>query len=344
MKYRFASPVVSSDTALPSSRGFASSLAAVILSLAVSAATADAWISLAAHTQGRVSFGEVSRSAAAVFVAALIGCVLLCAVAALAARALGLKARPLAEAAVLWAALMFLFLLPFDGVQLGLYREGNLSAFVALGLALVVSTLVAVRAYPGTIRMRFLYAALPVLLLVGAVWYWMTHHRPVDPRHGWLAAGAAVGVAAGLLYAARFGTSSARMTCVLGAIGMGILFAPVSGTWGGEPVRAALTAPSTVDHKVSRVILITIDSLRRDALGCYGSGRNDTPRIDEFAGEGLRFTRAYSAAPWTLPSVASMMTGLAPFHHGVVTMANRLPEESVTFAERMLEGGYKTGG
>ena len=56
------------------------------------------------------------------------------------------------------------------------------------------------------------------------------------------------------------------------------------------------------------VLFIVVDTLRWDHLGCYGYERNTSPSIDTLASESVRFERAYSAAPWTKPSVASMIT------------------------------------
>ncbi|HVJ27637.1 MAG TPA: alkaline phosphatase family protein, partial [Vicinamibacterales bacterium] len=64
------------------------------------------------------------------------------------------------------------------------------------------------------------------------------------------------------------------------------------------------------------VLLITIDTLRGDALGSYG-GRAATPNLDRLASEGVRFTFAHSHAVMTLPSHSSIMTGRYPFEHGV---------------------------
>jgi arylsulfatase A-like enzyme len=66
------------------------------------------------------------------------------------------------------------------------------------------------------------------------------------------------------------------------------------------------------------VILLSLDTLRADHLGCYGYSRRETsPEIDKMAAEGVRFAAAYAQAPWTTPSHASMLTGLYPSRHGV---------------------------
>lgn len=64
-----------------------------------------------------------------------------------------------------------------------------------------------------------------------------------------------------------------------------------------------------------RVVLICVDALRTDHLGCYAGGDRGTPHMDRLAAEGVRFGNAISQAPWTHPSVASMMTGLYPSQH-----------------------------
>src|SRR5262249_9411442 len=67
------------------------------------------------------------------------------------------------------------------------------------------------------------------------------------------------------------------------------------------------------------IVLITIDTLRADRLGSYGSTRGLTPALDAFAGEATRFTAAVCQVPLTLPSHATILTGLHPAHHGIRT-------------------------
>jgi arylsulfatase A-like enzyme len=90
------------------------------------------------------------------------------------------------------------------------------------------------------------------------------------------------------------------------------------------------------------VILISIDTLRRDHLGCYGYPADVSPTIDRLAAGGVRFADASSAAPWTLPSHTTMLTGLYPGHHGVRDYAHQLPPERVTLAEVLAEHGFQT--
>ena len=92
------------------------------------------------------------------------------------------------------------------------------------------------------------------------------------------------------------------------------------------------------------VLLVTIDTLRADRLGCYGFGLAYTPASDRLAREGVRCTDAVSSAPITLPAHCSIMTGLYPPAHGVRDNGNyALGADAVTLAERLQEAGYRTG-
>ena len=98
----------------------------------------------------------------------------------------------------------------------------------------------------------------------------------------------------------------------------------------GEPGQEDVARPRNV-------LLLSLDTLRPDHLSCYGHERETSPAIDALAASGVRFADASSAAPWTLPSHATMFTGLYPSHHGVKDYAHRLPQESVTLAEILRE-------
>jgi arylsulfatase A-like enzyme/Flp pilus assembly protein TadD len=92
------------------------------------------------------------------------------------------------------------------------------------------------------------------------------------------------------------------------------------------------------------VLLITLDTTRADRLGCYGYAGARTPNLDRLAAEGVRFENAYCPVPLTLPSHASIMTGLNPYHHGVHNNGTYvLTDDKVTLAERLKERRYVTG-
>ena len=93
----------------------------------------------------------------------------------------------------------------------------------------------------------------------------------------------------------------------------------------------------------ANLLLITIDTLRADALSCNGSKKVSTPQLDRLARGGVNFTRARSPVPLTLPAHASIMTGNYPPVHGVRDNGTyRLAEEQQTLAEVLDQQGYET--
>ena len=92
------------------------------------------------------------------------------------------------------------------------------------------------------------------------------------------------------------------------------------------------------------VILVTLDTTRADHLGCYGYQRARTPAMDELANRGTLFERAYAPVPVTLPSHASMFTGLYPPEHGLhANGRGRLGETMPVLAEVLRSAHYETG-
>lgn len=92
------------------------------------------------------------------------------------------------------------------------------------------------------------------------------------------------------------------------------------------------------------ILLVTIDTLRRDHLGCYGYPRQTSPFIDKLAREGVMFEYVTVPQPLTGPSHASILTSLHPLTHG--TISNRIPLDSrvQTIAEKLQQHGYYTIG
>ena len=92
------------------------------------------------------------------------------------------------------------------------------------------------------------------------------------------------------------------------------------------------------------VLLVTLDTTRSDRIACYGNRDIQTPTLDRLAAEGVLFSRTTAVAPTTLPTHASILTGLYPVHHGArVNGLFRLDEEQETLAERLRDEGYRTG-
>ena len=105
-------------------------------------------------------------------------------------------------------------------------------------------------------------------------------------------------------------------------------------------------------RKFSKLILIALDMLRADHVGCYGYPRPTTPNIDALAAEATRFTDCTSAFCCTVPSFTSMLTGKLPLNHGVVVNpwaapnchTIQLDDECPTLAERVWDAGLLTAG
>jgi arylsulfatase A-like enzyme len=92
------------------------------------------------------------------------------------------------------------------------------------------------------------------------------------------------------------------------------------------------------------LLLVVVDTLRADHLGSHGNPRRPSPQVDALAQDGVRFARAYATAPWTMPSVASILTGQHPSRHGVMQSPRELPGVATTLAERLSGAGYRTAG
>ncbi len=91
------------------------------------------------------------------------------------------------------------------------------------------------------------------------------------------------------------------------------------------------------------VLLVTIDTLRADALGSYG-GRAATPNLDRLAARGARFTFAHAHAVVTLPSHTSLLTGQLPYEHGIRDNSGfRVKDGTATLATRLKAQGFATG-
>ena len=90
------------------------------------------------------------------------------------------------------------------------------------------------------------------------------------------------------------------------------------------------------------MVVLSIETLRADQTALYGAPVDTMPTLGALAAEGRWFSRAWSAAPWTLPSVSSLLTGLPPSAHGVVDGGRVLPQTAQTLAEDLAARGYET--
>lgn len=115
----------------------------------------------------------------------------------------------------------------------------------------------------------------------------------------------------------RSGTARSRRRAVqiLAAVA-GCLAIGMPGCGGPGPPAATPTRHAAADDVARNVLLVVIDTLRFDHVGCYGHERATTPTLDHLAATGSRFTQALSTAPWTVPSTASILTSRVAEEHG----------------------------
>ena len=126
---------------------------------------------------------------------------------------------------------------------------------------------------------------------------------------------------------------------------------------GSEPASPDASPARAADGARPSILLIVVDTLRADHLGIYGYERATSPNIDALARDGVVFELAQATSSWTLPSMASLLTGWLPSRHGCgVERAsdgtivrrdgrrafNSLANEVPTLAERLARHGYST--
>ena len=105
--------------------------------------------------------------------------------------------------------------------------------------------------------------------------------------------------------------------------------------------RSGRTAPAAPRPNV---LIVSIDTLRADRVGAFGSQLGATPNLDRLAARGAVFENAFTTAPLTLPAHASLFSGLWPFHHGArVNGADSISSDVPLLAERMRAAGIRTG-
>jgi arylsulfatase A-like enzyme len=107
---------------------------------------------------------------------------------------------------------------------------------------------------------------------------------------------------------------------------------------------AGQAAPGDAGKAPPNVVILVLDTVRNDIVGAEWQGVPLTPSVDAIAAEGTRFTNAFSAAPWTVPSHATLFTGLHPHRHNADHEHFVLAESFTTLAERLKARGYATAG
>lgn len=148
----------------------------------------------------------------------------------------------------------------------------------------------------------------------------------------------------------RLDVGGGTLVALLGAafLAVGFLSGGALARKGGVPrapfgptsfAAASSSAPAT---RRPNIVLISIDSLRADHLGCYGWKHDTSPNIDRLASRGVRFASAWSTTSWTLPSHVSMLTGRSLLGHGVLESGDAIPPSVPLLAEQLKSLGYRT--
>jgi choline-sulfatase len=131
-----------------------------------------------------------------------------------------------------------------------------------------------------------------------------------------------------------------RLLLIAGAL---LLVAAMGCTPRRTAAGAARPGEEPLHGRGANLLLVTLDTVRADHLGCYGYAAAETPTLDRLAAEGVRFAHASSPVPLTLPSHTTLLTGLLPPHHGARNNGVRgLTAETPTLATLLAGAGYRT--
>ncbi len=103
-----------------------------------------------------------------------------------------------------------------------------------------------------------------------------------------------------------------------------------------------VTVPASGKKAAPNILIYTIDTLRADHAGVYGYSRDTTPFLKKFGASGIVFDDCQAQAPWTKPSIASLMTSLYAFTHGIISNSDTIPAGSATLAAQLRKARYTT--
>ena len=165
---------------------------------------------------------------------------------------------------------------------------------------------------------------------------------------------AALAVVVGVIASGLHAPRSWLRRCALATVVLLLLcFVPTPDPRAKPQPSSEPSAPPPAPAREGRrpdVVLVSVDTLRADHLGAYGRAPSITPAMDRIAREGAVFTRGLASSPWTIPSVASMLTGLPTTRHGagwplgagMTFQRSSLEAGFTTIAERFAAAGYRT--
>ena len=109
-------------------------------------------------------------------------------------------------------------------------------------------------------------------------------------------------------------------------------------------VTAGLCTSTAYAQKQPHIILIMTDQQRSDAIGCMGNEAVISPHTDALAAEGTLFTKGYSSCPSSTPARAGLLTGMSPWHHGMLGYGKQASSYTYEMPRMLKEAGYFTFG
>jgi len=135
--------------------------------------------------------------------------------------------------------------------------------------------------------------------------------------------------------------SAPSVRALLGILFLGALAA------GAAHLRPEISADAQrgrppAGRKPRQIVLVVVDTLRADHLSCYSPSAPPTPNLDALAADSLFFAQPRASAPWTFPSMASILSGLAPTVHLGLRTNDALPDPVQTLASRLQDAGFLT--
>lgn len=212
-------------------------------------------------------------------------------------------------------------------------------ALVAGPVAIVIGSVTSrsrLRARPGGMLLAALLFGVATLALARGL-------LAIHERRPFVVACAIVALALGSSLSVRW--MARRALLASGGLALSAALVAVSFLPPGTSPRARAASPPAAAEARPNVVVIVLDTTRRDHFGAYGDRRGLTPRFDAFAREATLYEDALTPSEWTVPNHATLFTGLAPAVHGASFATHRwLAEENVTLAERLRDAGFETIG
>ncbi len=205
---------------------------------------------------------------------------------------------------------------------------------LALGVALLgmASAFLAVERFEA-LRTKGWQAGCAIFAVVGTWSLWYGTYRG-----GRLAALALVGLAGVSIAVACVRWRLPQRSLLVGLLLATFAGGLIGGFTGGARALSA-SSPALDGSGPPAIVLVTVDTLRPDILADEA-----TPALDGLLADSIVFEQARSAAPWTKPALATILTGLSPWVHRTTSRRKRLPDELTTLAEHLRAAGYRTGG